>query len=199
MKKLLNKIEVLGAAGMLLVLTGCFIVSGTFTIEEDFSFTAQSGLYHYLADVTREQDWIDHKDDIDNIDGVGYDIYFTNYGASNVTFNIWIDEASEPEYTTFAQVSANTVKIMDNLTLPEYTTFAQVSANTVKIMDNLTLPPGESHLTYGNSFGYIQNVETIRTLGMTGKFRMYGATKTGTGGPFVVDSGKVVFSFTAHK
>lgn len=177
MKKLLNKIGLLGAAGMLLVLTGCFIVSGTFTIEEDFSFTAQSGLYHYLADVTDEQDWIDHKDDIDNIDGVGYDIWFTNLGASNVTFNIWIDEASEPEYTTFAQVSAN----------------------TVKIMDNLTLPPGVSHLTYGNSFGYIQNVETIRTLGMTGKFRMYGATKTGAGGPFVIDSGKVIFTFTAHK
>lgn len=177
MKKLLNKIGVLGAAGMLLVLTGCFIVSGTFTIEEDFSFTAQSGLYHYLADVTDEQDWIDHKDDIDNIDGVGYDIWFTNYGADDVTFNIWIDGADEPEYTTFAQVSAN----------------------TVKIMDNLTLPPGESHLTYGNSFGYIQNVETIRKLGMKGTFRMYGASSTGTGEPFIIDSGKVVFTFTAHK
>ncbi|TFH50003.1 MAG: hypothetical protein E4G89_03995 [Methanothrix sp.] len=177
MKKLLSKIGVLGAAGMLLLLAGCFIVSGTFTIEKSFSFPVQAGLYHYLADVTDEQDWIDHKDDIDNIDGVGYDIWFTNYGADDVTFNIWVDGADEPEYLTFAQVNDS----------------------TTKILDNLTLPPGQTHLTYGNSFGYIQNVETIRTLGMTGKFHMYGASKTGTGGPFAVDSGKVIFTFTGHK
>ncbi len=177
MKKLLNKFGLLGAAGMLLILAGCMLVSGTFTIEKSFKFDAPAGLYHYLADVTKEQDWIDHKDDIDNIDGVGYDIWFTNYGASDVTFNIWIDDASEPEYTAFDSVTAN----------------------TVKILDNLILPPGVSHLTYGNSFGYIQNVTTIRKLGMKGIFRMYGATSTGTGGPFVVDSGLVVFSFTGHK
>ena len=177
MKKLHNKLAVLGAAAVLLILAGCFIVSGTITIERSFSFDAPAGLYHYFADVTDDKDWIEYKDQIDEIDGVGYDIWFTNYGATDVTFAIWIDRAGEPTYTSFDSVVAN----------------------TTKILDNLTLPPGVSHLTYGNSFSYIMNVDSIRAMGKVGTFHMYGASKTGTGGPFLVDSGKVVFIFTGHK
>ncbi|MEE8576637.1 MAG: hypothetical protein V3T31_05225, partial [candidate division Zixibacteria bacterium] len=55
-----------GLAAAILLVTGC-LVSGTFVIVEEFSFTGQTGFYFYEVDITSEPDWEDHKDDIDFI------------------------------------------------------------------------------------------------------------------------------------
>ena len=57
--------------------SGCkYIISGTFVIVENIEFTAGSGFYFYQVDITDEEDWDEHKDDIDFIDAVGVEFGF---------------------------------------------------------------------------------------------------------------------------
>ena len=167
-----KKIVAATLAALMMVMAGC-IVSGTFMIVKPFDFTTGTGFYYYLVDITNEQDWKDHKDQIDDIDLVGFELWFNNPTASDVTFNCWIDDSNNSAKQNYLEI-----------------------VQTTKILDGLTLPPGKSHLTYGNSFQYIMNVPTLKTLVKSGMFHYYGTSDNGQG-TFTVDSGKVIVTFSA--
>lgn len=172
-----NRLGLFGIMAVGFLISGCLLISGTFVIVEDFSFSGETGFYHYWVDLTNEEDWEDHKDDIDDIDLVGFEMNFTNNDSEPVTFNAYIDDGGE--FDVWAD-------------------YAEVDANAVKILDNLTLPVGKSHLTYGDSFKYIMNVEAMKKLVKKGQFHFYGVSEGGISKDFVIDSGKVVVTFTAH-
>jgi len=177
MKQIKRKFGLLGIVGAVMLLTGCLLISGTFVVVEEFDFTTHNGFYFYDVDITDEEDWEDNKDNIDAIDLVGFEMWFQNDESEAVTFSAYIDDPDQPEYTNAGQVDAN----------------------AIKILDNLTLSVGATHLTYGNSFAYLQNVEAMKNLVKEGNFFFYGIADGGTATGYRIDSGKVIITFSASK
>jgi len=173
---MITRLKLLALAGLIAVsalITGC-LVSGTFIIVEDFDFTAASGFYHYTVDITDEADWEDHKDDIDMVDAVGAEFYITSTEADAVTFSVWVDD--------FGDVHASE---------------GAVEANATPIIEDFTVQPGTTKITYVQSLGMIKNVDRLKALAKLGQFEFYGTSTGNTGTSFVVDSGKVIVTFSA--
>ena len=171
-----TRMKLLALAGLLAVaalVTGC-LVSGTFIIVEDFSFTAGSGFYHYTVDITDEPDWEDHKDDIDMVDAVGAEFYITSTEPAAVTFSVWVDDFGD-----------------------DWVTEGLVIANATPIIEDFTVQPGTTKITYAQSLGMIKNVDRLKALAKLGQFEYYGTSTGNTGTSFVVDSGKVIVTFSA--
>lgn len=164
----------LAAAVVLLVAAGC-LLSGTFVVVEDFSFTAQNGFYFYRVDVTHEAEWQEHKDWIDLIEAVGFEFYITNTSSEPATFKAYVDEYSDTPGGT------------------------EVPAGATQILSDLTIPPGQTKITYAQSLGYIINLPTIRSLAKTGQFDFYGLSDAADGATFHIDSGKVIITVSASK
>lgn len=157
-----------------LILAGC-IVTGTFIADlmvRDLTFAATENLYYEQVDLTENEDWDEHKDDIKSIDLVGFELWIENTSGSAQTFKGYIDDANNQLYQTQALVEAN----------------------ATIILDELTLAPGDNYVSYPESFAYIKNLETMRTLLESGQFNVYGLA---TGGTFELDSLRVVVTFTA--
>ncbi len=173
---MITRMKILALAGLIAVsalITGC-LVSGTFIIVEDFNFTAGSGFYHYTVDITDEADWEDHKDDIDMIDAVGAEFYITSTEAGNVTFSVYIDDFGT-----------------------NYLNEAGVEAGATPIIEDLTVAPGTTKITYAQSLGLIKNVTELKRLAKLGQFEYFGTSTGNLGTAFVVDSGKVIVTFSA--
>lgn len=162
------------AAVLLLAVTGC-LLSGTFVVVEDFSFTAQDGFYFYRVDVTNEPEWVDNKDYIDLIEAVGFEFYITNTSSEPATFTAYVDEYQG----------------VDNPT--------EVPEDATQILTSLTINPGKTKITYAQSLSYITNLPTIRALAETGKFDFYGVSDAADGATFHIDSGKVIITVSASK
>lgn len=173
-----SKLGLFALALVALLICGCYIISGTWVIVEPFEFTSASGFYFYQIDITGEKDWIDHKDDINNIDLVGFEMFIINNESSDVTFNAYIDDADSTLCTDATCFNANTTKTL--------------------IIDNLTLPAGDTtHVTYGQSFKYLRHVDRLKALTKEGRFNYYGTASAGASLNFVIDSAVVIITFSA--
>ncbi len=175
-----SKFGIAGAAVCLLILAGC-LLSGTFVsiiFITDKDFTAQSEFYYYYVDLTDDDVWKDHKDNIKDIDLVGFELWVTNHETTSQTFSIYLDDASHPQYTSLSGVEANTTKVLDDLTLAAG-------------------PDVQAHITYGQSFKYLRNVETLKNLVDAGAFHYYGVSNGGSSAGYTIDSVRVVITFTA--
>ncbi len=157
-----------------LVFTGC-LLSGTFVVDQSFNFSGGTGFYYYAVDITGEPVWQDHKDDIDNIDLVGFELWLHNSGSSDLVFNAYVDDYDHALCTDNPCLTANTTKTM--------------------VIDNLTVAPGDRHITYGESFKYLVGIDRLKALAKEGKLNLY-ATSDG-GGTLRVDSAKVVITLSA--
>lgn len=174
MKYISNKVSLPVLIILAIFVSGCLLVSGTFVVVDDFEFTTNTNFYYYFADITDEDEWEDHKDDIDQIDLVGFEMTLINDGGTAITFEAFIDLSDQPIYSTYAQVN-------DNTTL---------------IFGPLVVPPGGITVSYGGSFAYLKNVEILKELVKSGAFHFYGTSSGGES--FTVEKGKVIITFTAH-
>jgi hypothetical protein len=164
----------IGLAVIALGLAGC-IVSGTFVLTEDFDFIISGELFFYAVDITDEEDWEKRRDDIENIDAVGFEIAYDNDGSGPVTFSAYIDTYGEPTYTSVGELDAN----------------------AVKILDDITLPVGMGKISYSQSLSNVMNIEAIKKLGLTGRFHFYGVASGGTGTFTILPGSKAIITFTA--
>jgi hypothetical protein len=177
MRTLIRKLWLPVSLALGLLFTGCLLVSVTFVIIENFSFTAASDFYTETIDLTSNSDWNDNKDKIDLIDAVGFEMTMINSNSSAVTFNTYIAPASAPTYTRKGQLD----------------TLAFV------IIKDLTVQPDTTKMTYAQSLTHIQNLAKLKELVKSGAFTYYGTATGGTAGDFKVDPGKIIITFTATK
>ncbi|MDF1546151.1 MAG: hypothetical protein P1R58_13750 [bacterium] len=170
-----NFILICTIAAAMLLLAGC-IFSGTFTISKSFSFKIADDIVSKPLDLTTESDWKEHQEEIDQIDGIGFDVWITNTSLVEGKFNIWIDRPTLPTYNKITEVEKNATLILDGF----------IMTGTKDI-----------HLTYGNSFKYLRNLDSLKTIIRTGQFDLYLAHSESPN-EIRVDSGQVVITFTAH-
>jgi hypothetical protein len=178
MKRITGSYWIFGAAVIAMMITGCLLISGTFTIVKLFTFPGGTGFYHYLVDITEEDEWKKHEDDINDIDLVGFEMWFTNNEETAVIFNAYLDNGKADAYDNYDDVDANTTKILDGVTLAAG-------------------PGTTTHLTYGQSFKFVQNVAILKEFVRSGVFHFYGTSSSGGDVAFVLDSVRVVVTFTA--
>lgn len=178
MQNLMKKTVLIAAILTAVVLSGCLLVSGTFVIVKTFTFDTQNSFYHDPVDITTEGDWKSHKDEIDNIDLVGFELWINNKdSATSITFNAYLD----------------------SLRTTPYSTPGDVAAHATKVLDNLTVLPGKNHVSYGSSFKYLTNVDVLKKLVKGGTFDYYGTATPVTTHGFKVDSARIIVTFTGGK
>jgi len=176
MRAFTGKILPVGLVLVSLVLGGCLLISGTFVITEDFSFDVSDYLSFKAVDLTGNSDWEDHKDDINNIDAVGFAMTMDNSNGSAVTFNLYV--------APFAATQQHTTK-------------SELDDKAYVVIKDLTVPAGTSTVTYAQSLAYLHNLAKLKELTKTGKMHLY-ATSSLTGS-FSVDPGSIVVTVTASK
>lgn len=175
--------------GLLLVAcltaAGC-LLSGTFVVVYSFAFTTQTGFYPVNVDLTGEDEWNDHKDDIDVIEAVGFELWITNNEPQPWSFAAWIDDASETFYDVGNQTgfdASNTkILIFDTLTVPAST--GQTGS--------------QRFVSYAESLTLLRNMNALKQMVKTGKFHFYGlatANNGGVGGQ--VDSVRIIVTLSA--
>jgi len=173
MNKIIQKFGILGTLLLALTLAGC-IVSATFIIDDVFYFTLKSNFYFNQVDITDDEDWDDHKDQIELVDAVGFELFYTSLENSSVTIDAFVDDHSGAG--------------SDPSTVP---------ASATQIIDDFTIPPGESKMSYVESLGAIDNLDSLKALAMVGKFDTY-VTSTGTvGSTLLIDSIRVIITLSA--
>ncbi|MEW5993211.1 MAG: hypothetical protein AB1744_02305 [Candidatus Zixiibacteriota bacterium] len=179
MRYLRTKLGVAGTAVALVFLTGCLLLSGTFVAVitvKAVDFNAENGFYYEPVDLSKNDVWEDHKDKIKNIETVGFELWITNNGVADETFKVYLDDFSNDSLTSVAAVEANATIVLDNLNLP---------ANS------------PTHVTYGQSFGLLKNVDKLKELVGKGRFHYYGLSSAGNVDNYVIDSVRIVITFLA--
>jgi hypothetical protein len=177
MKQLKNRFGLFGLVLIGAMITGCLLVSGTFVIVENIDFSSGTNFYFYAVDVTSNSDWQDHKDNIDFIDAVGFELYGTNGTGSAVACNAYVDD-----YTGGAVPGS-------------------VPASATNVLNNLTIPAGAFHVTYAQSMASLANLTTLKSVAKTGKFDFYATVGEAPIGSinFHFDSAKVIITVSGSK
>ena len=180
MKFLRNKLGTAGAAVTLLILAGC-LLSGTFVsviVIRDLDFTNRTGFYYYLVDMSDDAVWEEHRDDIKDIEVVGFDLWITNHEGQAHEFNIYVSDRGKAALTTRPEVEDKATVVLDKLKVPA---------------------DKQTHVTYGQSFKYLKNIDLLRSMAYRGGFHYYGLTKLGTTDGFTIDTLRVIVTFSAGK
>jgi len=177
-----KKIILLPLIVIVLFLAGC-LVSGTFNVVKTIPFSTQTGYYPYAVDITDEADWEKHKDKLDEVELIGFELWITNFEPVEWKFWAYADNFND-ECLSLSCFNESTTKfkIFDTLT---------VSAAVVT---------GGSHkyVSYVESFKYLGNQEKLKKMLLTGQFNYYGFATGGTSGSGgIVDSVRLIVTFNA--
>ncbi len=168
--------KISGLIGLVLIavlVSGC-IVSATFVIVKKFSLAPKGGFYFYQVDLSTDGTWEDHQDEIDDIEAVGFEFYIHSSASGNIAFSVFVDDYSGAGADPSAVPSAADI-----------------------VLDSLTIGGGPSKVSYSTTVGLIENLNRLKSLTKTGQFDVY-TTSTGTvGSTFVIDSAKVIVTFSA--
>ncbi len=179
MNCLKRNLGIVGAVMAVSLLAGC-LLSGTFIFSymlvKDKDLIYYNDLYYASVDWTDDDDWEDHQDNIKDIDLVGFELWATNAGETADTFTVYIADLQS--------------SLDGSSTRSEVDSVATLAVNGLPIA-----PSGQTHVTYGQSFKYLDNVETLKNLTEAGKFKLF-AFMTSPSANLTVDSVRVIVTLT---
>ena len=182
MHKFIKTLRLTPVALIALLLTGC-LLTGTFVVTvwyRNVDLTSATGFYYAMIDVTAEPDWEDHKDEIKDVDEVGFELWMTNNTAAANTVDVYAAAGAAT-----LDGSSSKTDVQDDATL----------------VLSLPLKAGvgtETFIGYAKSFSFIHNLAEFKKMAETGKFKFF-AMSAATPVDFTIDSVKVVVTFTAGK
>lgn len=147
---------------LLVLVSGCwFLLSGTWIIvyavaDEEIDDT-HPGLNIFDVDLTDEDVWVDHHDNLDNIEDVAMTFRFVNELPTEATGRIYVSSDN-----SLADTNA-------------------VKSSATLILDGLTIPANDT-LQVDLAFYYdiLQNFEALRDLVKTGVFTAYAIVPSST-------------------
>ncbi|MBU8934885.1 MAG: hypothetical protein KOO62_12935 [candidate division Zixibacteria bacterium] len=182
MKKISNKLGMLGGAAVLLFLA-CGIISGTWVVK--FEIAKNNPLfwtgefYYSQVDMSEAGDWEDHKDHLKDIDLIGFELWAVN------------NTDSDKKYRVYAA--------SDGSGLDATSARSEIETSGTLILDDVPLPPGiNTHITYGQSFKYLKNFEKLVSYAEDGSIRFFAMETDGAvHADLHVDSMYVIVTFTA--
>lgn len=118
------------ALAIALAAPGCVLVSGQFLIDfdlDDFTTTTESTVTQADVDLTTEEDYNDHKEELKGLSDVAVLGTLENTGDAPINVEVWMT-ATTPStpYTTAVEVRSNATKLWGPF---------QVAAHTPKTVD----------------------------------------------------------------
>jgi len=181
MKTISKKLGVFGVAAILLFLA-CGIISVTwvvsFKLAEDTTLRWYDNFYYGQVDLNDSSDWEEHKDNIKDIDMVGFELWATNNTDTEKAYKV---------YASYVGSGLNGL-----------TPRATVEEKATLILDSLPLPLNSTHITYGQSFAYINNIDKLKDYVKDGSVRLFAMEMSGADTTDVhIDSMLVIVTFTA--
>lgn len=109
------------ALAIALAAPGCVLVSGQFLIDfelNDFTTTTQSAVARQDVDLNTEEDYNDHKDDLQTLSDVAVLGTVINNGDAPIHVEVWMTADNSVTYTTAAEVTANATRLWGPFTVP---------------------------------------------------------------------------------
>jgi|KBSSwiStaDraftv2_1062776.scaffolds.fasta_scaffold46572_2 hypothetical protein len=116
------------ALAIALAAPGCVLVSGQFLIDfklTDFTTTTETAVSRADVDLSTEEDYNDHKDELQGLSDVAVLGTLENTGNTAINAEVWMT-AGSTAYTTADEVRANATKLWGPF---------QVAANSSKTVD----------------------------------------------------------------
>lgn len=101
------------ALAIALAAPGCVLTSGQFLIDfelDNFSTTTESAVTREDVDLNTEEDYADHKDELEALADVAVLGTLINNGGTAINAEVWMT-AGETAYTTANEVEANATKL----------------------------------------------------------------------------------------
>lgn len=181
MRNITSKLRSLPLGLALLAFVACNIISGTFVVTvmyDDIDLATSDDFYYQEVDVTEEEDWQDHQDEIKDIDNIG--------------FELWMDNNSGQAITTYIYVAPLSSSLNGT------STKAQVVADGIKVFSLPVPNEDDVFIGYAESFDYVGNIEEFRTLAEEGQFKFF-AFSDNSPIDFEIDSAKVIITVSAGK
>ncbi|MFQ5498994.1 MAG: hypothetical protein ACE5FH_04920 [Candidatus Zixiibacteriota bacterium] len=180
MKHIRNHLAISCATAASILLGGC-LLTGTWVVEtmlRDLVVSANQDSYYERVDITDNDVWQDHSDDVKDIDAIGFEMWATNSGQAD-NFDIYIAD-------TTAGLGPNS-------------SVGQIAADGVAVLEDLPLVAnGKTYISYPGSFSYFQhqNLGKIKKLVEQGAFDFF-AFSNSSSVNVTVDSVRVVLTLTA--
>lgn len=142
-----------GCILLILLVSSCFLFSGTWVIiyeVEDANIHPSQSFYKFTVDLTEEDIWKDHKDDIDDIADISFTFKLANTGDDTLTGRVYVSSDS---------VLADTAAVKSSATI---------------ILDGITVASGDTlQMTLAHYYDLLQNFGTLKNLVKSGKFTAY--------------------------
>ncbi len=142
-----------GAILLVILASSCWLLSGTWVIVyhvEDANIDPEDSFYRFAVDLTGEEVWQDHKDDIDDIADVSFTFKLANTGANTITGRVYVSPDSTLGDTLAVDTSATI------------------------ILDGISGPPNDTlEMTLAHYYDLLQNFETLKDLVKSGVFTAY--------------------------
>jgi hypothetical protein len=98
------------ALAIALAAPGCVLTSGQFLIDfelNDFTATTETAVTRQDVDLTTEEDYNDHKEDLQSLADVAVLGTLINNGGTAIHAELYMTPSSTPSYTNAADVKAN--------------------------------------------------------------------------------------------
>jgi len=138
---------------VLFVVSSCFLFSGTWVIiykVDQADIQAKPGFYKFTVDLTKENIWQDHKDDIDDIADISITFKLANRGVESATGRVYVSSDS-----TLADTTA-------------------VKSSATIILDGISVAAGDTlQMTLAHYYDILQNFDTLKDLVKSGVFTAY--------------------------
>jgi hypothetical protein len=142
-----------GCVLLILLVSSCFLTSGTWVIiyeVEDADIHPSQSFYKFTVDLTEEDIWKDHKDDIDDIADISFTFKLANTGPDTLTGSVYVSPDSTLGDTTAVKSSATI------------------------ILDGISVAPGDTlQMTLAHYYDLLQHFDTLKDLVKSGKFTAY--------------------------
>jgi len=159
-----------------LVLTGC-IVSGQFVVVIDWGgfVSTHESLNSEHIDLTTNETWNDHKDDIQNIVDVKFKVTIRNLASTPASGEVYVSKTS---YSTAPAVKASATRILQGIVIPASST------RTIGFDESAT---------------YRENLDTLLDLVKDGQFYIYGIAGDPTFNIEIKTGSQLLVTFSAGK
>lgn len=147
----------LAALAVFLCMGANCITTGNLMIIEyidDFAAQTESSLDREQVDLSTNDDWNEHKDDIAAIDDIGFACRIENLGAQPAGGQLFLFKPKN-----------------ENDSLASY---SDVQSKGTLVLDGIVVEPGATReIKWQESYDYLQNFEKAKQIIFTEKFQVY--------------------------
>jgi hypothetical protein len=159
-----------------LVAAGC-IVSGQFIVVIDWGGFASTDeqLNSEHVDLTTNETWQDHKDNIEDIIDVKFKVTITNHEATAATGEVYVSK-------------------------DHYTTLTDVTTSATRVLHGISIDPGATRtIDFDESVAYRENLSTLLDLVKDGEFYVYGIAESTPFSIEIMDGSQLLITLSAGK